>query len=554
MPLSVADVLELPVLAAGRPRVRAGASALGAPVRWAHISELTEVAGLLHGGELVFSTGMGLARQDVDAPAYLRTLHEVGAVGLVVELGAGVVELPGRLVAAARSLRFPLVELSRTVRFVAVTEAVHGRLLHDQHEQLRFGQRTHDAFAGVGVGSASVQEVLARASALLARVVVLEDLTHRAVSIAGVTAVDSAEAGGIEAGHALQDWSARSRRSAAGPEARSTSPEGWTAQPVGPPGNRWGRLVVPEAAEDAWKVRLVLERAAETLTIQRLVARDDRSLATRADDALLRDVLAADPHREQALAVRARSLGLPLTGVVLPVAVHHGDGAARGPGGEQAASERTARALHRCGLVALHGSLDSNTTGILLSCTSEDEAARSAEALARALGTPSDDARQTVAAPTVASGAAATSLAAAGEGLAEARHVAEVSAAVVGRDPLAVHRRADLGARGLLWRLREHPSVGEYLEDQLGTVLRAAPAPADDLLLLRQYLAAGGSMTRLSRATGASRPGLYARVQRLGKTLGRDLGDPEVRLSLHLAVLAHDQQVRTAGRVTASVR
>ncbi len=553
MPLSVADVLELPVLAAGRPRVRSGTSALGAPVRWVHVSELTEVAGLLHGGELVLSTGMRLTHDDVDASAYLRSLHEVGAVGLVVELGAGARELPERLVAAARSLRFPLVELARTVRFVAVTEAVHGRLLHDQHEELRFSQRTHEAFAGMGVGSASLQDVLVRASDLLGRVVVLEDLAHRAVSIAGVTDGDSAEAGGIEAAHALQDWPARSRRLAAGAEGPSTrSLGGWTAEPVGPSGKRWGRLVVPEAAADVGKVRLVLGRAAETLTIARLVARDERSLATRADDAFLRDVLAADPPRERALAVRARSLGLPVTNVVLPIAVHHGDGAASGPVGEQAASERTARALHRCGLIALHGSLDGDTTGILLSSASEDEATRSVEALARALGAPSDDARQPAAAPTVAAGAAAMSLAAAGEGLAEACHVAEVSAGVVGRDPLAVHRRADLGARGLLWRLREHPSVGEYVEDQLGPVRRGAPPHADDLLLLRQYLAAGGSLTRLSRATGASRPSLYARVQRLARRIGRDLGDPEVRTSLHLAVLAHDQRVRIAGRATTS--
>lgn len=551
MPLSVADVLELPVVATGRPRVRVGGAALAAPVRWAHISELTEVAGLLHGGELVFSTGMRLTHDDVDAPGYLRSLHEVGAVGLVVELGVGVTELPERLVAAARSLRFPLVELARSVRFVAITEAVHGRLLHDQHDQLRFGQRVNEAFAGLSVGPASRDDVLARASALLGRVVVLEDLAHRAVSIAGVTMGDSAEAGGTEAGHALQDWSARSRRLPSGVGTRSGGPEGWSVAPVGPTGQRWGRLVVPEAAADGERVQLVLERAAETLTIQRLIARDGRSLAHRASSALLRDLLGADPHQERALGVRARALGLPLPSILLPIAIHHGDLAAAGPGGEEAATHHVGRSLRRCGLTGLHGSLQPGITGVLLALSDESAAERAAVALARAMTVPPPGPQPPHAAPTTAVGAVATSLAAAGEGLLEACHVAEVVAGVSGHDPHVVHRRSDLGIRGLLSRWCSHASLAEYVEDQLGSVLRDTARGDDDLQLLRDHLASGGSMTRLARTTGANRPGLYVRVQRLAARLGRDLSDPEVRTSLHVALLAHDAHVRAATPTTA---
>jgi purine catabolism regulator len=45
-------------------------------------------------------------------------------------------------------------------------------------------------------------------------------------------------------------------------------------------------------------------------------------------------------------------------------------------------------------------------------------------------------------------------------------------------------------------------------------------------------------MTQLAEQLHLSRPATYARVNRLEQRLGRQLSDPETRLSLHLALLA----------------
>ena len=559
MPLTVADVLALPVLAAGAPRVRAGQAGTAAQVRWVHVSEQTEVAGTLGGGELLLSTGMGLLEPGFDADRYLASLAGAGAVGLVVELGQHVRALPDALVRAAAAARFPLVELSRVVRFVAVTEQVHARILHEQYERLRFSERVHETFASMSVGGARVAEVLERAGALAGRVVVLEDLGHHAV----------AWGGGGPAQEVLRDWTARSRLVPVAAGTAVGGPQRWLTTPVGVVGQRWGRLVLPEDValqEDALRERaagppdggpapvggdqvvLVVERAAETLTIARLLDRDAREhrgdIAQEAHESLLRDLRRARRADEAELRARARALGLPLRGGYAPVVLHatpgpSGEGLdAAGGAADAAVADAAARALAEAHTAGLVGVLEPGLVGVLVSAPVPELAvdvlprfARTLVEVARRLGLP---------ASALGTAPAGTTLTAAGEGFAEAGHVAVVAASLPHHDPGVPYRTGDLGARGLLWWLRDDPRLQGFVEASLAPLL-AGPDAADAVALLRLHLECAGSMTRLAARLHLSRPAAYGRVDRLRARLGRDLDDPETRLTLHLAVLAHGQ-------------
>ncbi|WP_432546016.1 PucR family transcriptional regulator [Kineococcus sp. SYSU DK004] len=555
MPLTVADVLALPVVAAGDPRLLVGGPGLGAAVRWVHVTEQTDLTGLLGGGELLLSTGIGLGGPGFDAAGYVASLREAGAVALVVELGRHLARLPAPLVGAAREARFPLVELTRAVRFVAVTEQVHATVLHEQYERLRFSERVHEAFASLATGGGTVEEVLDRAAALTGRVVVLEDPGHHAVAHAGAPAAD-----------ALRDWPARSRR--------ADALEGWPTAPVGPVGARWGRLVVPErvaepvaapvvppapgvlAPAGPGQVRLVLARAAEALTVTRLLDPGAGDPAQHAAARLLRDLLRGRASEEEDLRARARALGLPARARHVPLAVH-----APPPAEPGAVADAVAAVLARGRTGGLSGVVGPRLVGVLLAVPAEapgdgggagDDPARAAadrfaaqllrEVRRRAPAAPPGGAPVVAAAGTGAAGA----LAAAGEGLAEAVHVARAAAGLPHRVPGTVHRAADLGARGLLWWLRGDPRLAAYVEEQLSPLLTGGPGAPDghdageQLELLRAWLEEGGSATRLARRLHLSRPAVYARVERLRARLGRPLDDPETRLSLHLALLARD--------------
>ena len=84
---TVRDVLALDPVRHGGPRVVAGETGLDRPVRWVHSAEVPDIAGLLRGGELVLTTGIGLPADDAGLRAFIAELAEVGASGLVVELG-----------------------------------------------------------------------------------------------------------------------------------------------------------------------------------------------------------------------------------------------------------------------------------------------------------------------------------------------------------------------------------------------------------------------------------------------------------------------------------
>jgi purine catabolism regulator len=132
MPLTLRDVLCLDAVRAGHPVVVAAADRLDATVRWVHAAEVSDVARLLRGGELVLSTGIALPESAAELAAYVDSLAKVGVAGLVVELGRRyAAALPAALVAAAEARSVPLIELRREVAFIEITEAVHARIIDE---------------------------------------------------------------------------------------------------------------------------------------------------------------------------------------------------------------------------------------------------------------------------------------------------------------------------------------------------------------------------------------------------------------------------------------
>jgi len=531
---TLADVLDLPVLRAAVPRVRAGCGGLDVPVRWVHVSEQRNPAGTLTGGELVLSTGIAMAEPTTDPDAYVAALQEAGAVGLVIELGRHVRSLPTPFVEAARAARFPLVELSRAVRFVEVTEVIHARVLHSQYARMQFTQRVHDTFRTLTVESGEVGRVLAETTALIGLPVVLEDLGHRALSFAG----------DVSPAALLQDWTARSRQVPGATDAATTGPEGWLTTPVGPRSRRWGRLVVPQRMVDdeaAEQVGLVLQHAADALTIGRLLGDESLAVELEAQGALLQDLLQSTTLDEPALRARARALGLP-TGGVLTVLVL---GGAFGEERERELVEAAAAAARTVRAPAVVGRLAPGRVALVMSCRSpESEAGTVAEVVA--LLPEGAVTAAGAAGPVTAFGALASAVA-------EAAFVVDVVTAsattTVLRDSPALRtwRAADLGAQGLLWQLRADPRLLSYVDAQLGQVLRLEdPARRQVLETLSAYLETGSVMTAFAARLGLSRPAAYARLARLRQLLGRNLEQPRTRLSLHLALLALQQSSVTS--------
>jgi PucR family transcriptional regulator, purine catabolism regulatory protein len=520
-------ILDSSTLRTGRPEVLTGHDRLDCPVRWVHVAEVRDVSGLLRGGELVLTTGLPLCGND--PVGYVDDLVGDGAAGLVVELGELLPRVPEQVLTRARAAGFPVVALHAPVRFVEVTEQVHRTIVSDQFAEVDFTREVHETYTALSLERADTGTIVRVTADLCGSVVVLEDAGRRVIAFA---------ARSRPAASLLSEWERRSRQAPQLSAPGITGPEGWFAAPVGV-GEPWARLVVPDPTVRQSRLRMVLERAAQALELGRMVERDRLGLHLQAQGGLLSDLLNGTLDEESARA-RAAALGLPTTPSYVAVAVRpdvaETDGVTAHPVAERrrarALVERLTAALPGARLHGLTGVVAGREAGLLLALPSDEE-----PTVGAALDRVADLAHGGV----VGVGPVCPTVHAAGAGLRQALQVADVveSGVTAGR---RWYRAADVRLQGLLALLHDDPRVQVFVEAELGPLLAHETRHGDGLLdLLRDYVAAGGRMTRLAQRTHRSRPATYKKVARLGRVLGCDLSDPASLMAVGVALLAYDQ-------------
>ncbi|MHB1630477.1 MAG: PucR family transcriptional regulator [Bacilli bacterium] len=157
-PLRIQDVLMRPVFKGAQ--LLAGASGIDRPLRWIHILEVLEVRNMLRGGELVLTTGMGFSRSTEDFRSYMEQLIEGKAVGLCMELGTAVKEVPPEILQIADAHGFPLIVFNFQVRFVDITQDVHSLILNRHHKLLDDMEHIARRLQQYTVGALGMQHIL----------------------------------------------------------------------------------------------------------------------------------------------------------------------------------------------------------------------------------------------------------------------------------------------------------------------------------------------------------------------------------------------------------
>ncbi|WP_128801272.1 MULTISPECIES: PucR family transcriptional regulator ligand-binding domain-containing protein [unclassified Streptomyces] len=540
-PLTVADVLALPVLAAGQPQVVAGVGRLDRQVRWVHITELTDPASFLKGGELVLTTGMPLPDEPAGVRRYVDELADVGAAALVIELVRRYHRPPAALVDACRARGLPLVTLAADVNFLEVTQVVHALLLGNQADAMRRTQRIHEAFGALTLRGAGPEEVVRAAARMSGRTVVLENLVHRALVC---------EPSDCTVEEALTGWERRSRAVPSGDRAEVRGPEGWLVVPVEYQGERWGRAaMLPASARTGAEAFgpedvTVLERTANALTVARLI--HAMPWERTAHRGALRDLAEQRHHSPEDARARIAALGLPVEDCsfvavqvdvrAVPVAVRASVRVdTRAGDGDAEAETRLSEELRSAGVAALVGVLAPGRLGVLLALRAGQSWRPAVERLSR--GSIALDPGAVVSV-----GSEVTGLSDAARSFREAGRVAE--AAVPGEPPpggRSFHELSDIGLRRLLYALREDVRVQEYAERLLGRLVEHDLRHGTDLLAtLRHYLDAAGNKTVAARRGNLSRETVYQRLRTIERLLDRDLESGGQRTELHVALTVLD--------------
>ncbi len=525
--LTVTDVLALPVVRDARPEVVAGHRGLGGEVRWVHTTELSDIAGLLRGGELVLSTGLALPDDAPGAGEFAVSLVAARAAGLVIELGRRWDELPGTLVGACEQVGLPLVALRREVRFAAVAQVVGERIVDDQLAELRLSERIHDTFTALTLAEARPLEILDATQRLVGATVVLESEHHRVIDFV---------AGQDDEGF-LDDWYDRSRRVPTPERTSWDAAHGWLIARVGPRTREWGRLVLHSPVEPAHHHHVVAERAAAALALHRLHARDRTTALRRTHQEVLMGLL-TDPASSETRQ-RSELAGVPLEGRQLVGVTVRPVVRAR-PQRGSTADEVLATLLAACeevGVPALVCVIDGDVRALLALPRRASET-RAVDRIAAHLA-----GRHEV---VVGAGRALLDPTRVDQTLRESQHVV-VSVPESAAGP-RVHRLEDTHVRGLLSLLSDDTRLRTFTTRELEPLDDLSEPDRDTMTTtLRALLAHPGSKSAAAAAAHLSRPAFYGRLAKLEQVLGRDLDDAETRTSLHLALLARDIGGDSAG-------
>jgi purine catabolism regulator len=514
--ITVAEALALPALRRGLPEVVAGHGSLQRALRWVHAGEVPNIAALLSGGELLLTTGMGLAVSDAQRRRFIEGLAQRGVAALVIELGTALTEIPESMREAAQANDLPLVALHREVPFVSVTEAVHTELVNRHYGLLRDGEQIRDRLIAVMLDGDGLPELLGVLSEVLGNPVFLQTPGGRLLFHTG-------------GGDDLDAW-------------ESAGPQAGTAATVGMgPESRPGRLVVLGTRRAVSELdEIALRHAAGIVALALLRAREEDELVARERGNLLTELSDATITGAQA-AHQAAGLGFaPRSGELLAIAISE---ASASPGPVRAAL-----------LADLRRELDGRATPVLCGARSADGpllalVAMSGDRLAAA-GLVADTVsrvweRRRPGTRTTVGVEGPTGWTGAGVAL----QVAAQTAAAAG--PLPVRpwydgRETEL--ERLLASIGGQPALEQFVTRNLGPLITDRGARMASLRATLEVLCArGGHKAQAARELHLHRQALYHRISRIESLLGVDLSDPTRLTTLSVALRALPYLELTSG-------
>jgi purine catabolism regulator len=523
---TVREILRFDDVTRALPEILAGDDALDRPVRWVHVFETAQAARLVSGGELLLSTGVGWPSDDAALRALAGQLAGDRIAGLILELSDRMPAAPPALVAEFRATGLPLVVLHREARFIAITEAVHSRIIADQMVALRARDEIHELFTELSLRGSPADFIVAQASRVLASPVVLEDLNHQVIA-----AETSGSAMSGSADDSLEGWEQRSRSA-----HRGDGDDGWLITPVEARGIRWGHLIaLPGDPHPAGRSN-VLEQAAVALALSRLADRDDDEWTRQSHDRLLGALLGRRFASESGLVARFEAAGFAvtdrrLTGVAVSVRSAGTDSsrvvaaalvAAREAGADALSAQHPAQP-GSLAVLALSGRRDRPLTDA------------SFAALGRVVARELKVEESTV---TLAVGSDATGIPGLLASIEEATELLG-RADVIRSRTAVVHRVERRPLLRLVNALASDPRMQEHSEQMLRPLIEYDLANDGDLLdVLRAYATHPGNRTRAAAASHLSRSVFYQRIALIEDLLGMDLDDGEALSALHAALLA----------------
>ncbi|WP_051685195.1 PucR family transcriptional regulator [Clostridium sp. KNHs205] len=115
-------------------RLLAGQKGMKSLVRWVHMVEDSEVPGFLHGNELIMTTGIAHGGSGW-LVEFVKSLRKHGAIGLILNVGPYIKEIPASVTQYCDDNGFPLFTVPWEIHLIDVTfDFCHRIIENEEHE------------------------------------------------------------------------------------------------------------------------------------------------------------------------------------------------------------------------------------------------------------------------------------------------------------------------------------------------------------------------------------------------------------------------------------
>ncbi len=132
MPITCNDLLALKLFSS--IKLLAGKRGLDRVITWPHIGQTTEISPWVHGGELLFITGIAHSKEML--PALLEECIQNRLSGLVILIGNEYIKsIPQELVEKAEAADFPLFSMPFQLKLIDVTKEIADLIIRDTLER-----------------------------------------------------------------------------------------------------------------------------------------------------------------------------------------------------------------------------------------------------------------------------------------------------------------------------------------------------------------------------------------------------------------------------------
>jgi purine catabolism regulator len=156
--LSIKSALKNPLFKDAQ--VIGGNGGLQRNLRWVHILEVLDIETLVHGNEMILSTGIGFTENMTSFVSYLNKLIELKVSCLCLEMGQYLKFIPKEVIQIANNNNFPLIIFTKAVRFVDITQDLHTLIINHHYKMLQNLERISREFHRLTLESQGTRNVL----------------------------------------------------------------------------------------------------------------------------------------------------------------------------------------------------------------------------------------------------------------------------------------------------------------------------------------------------------------------------------------------------------